>query len=329
MRHSGETETVAVIAELFDGVIRSTTFELITFAKALQKLRPAKIKIFILGDNIESLAADLAKTVGEDVLGIAAPQLSQYNGEVYQSVLYDVLSPDPPEYICAVHSSQGWDFGPGLAARLNATCITGVNQVSIRDESLCLSRDIFGGKVSADIVSRTKPTLMTVQPGAFRWNPKPDPTPGVANIVSVSIAPQASQTLSTHIHQASDLDLTQAKVIVSAGRGIGDEENLNLIHRLAAAIPQAVVCGSRPIIDNGWLSYARQVGVTGATVSPELYLACGISGAAQHVSGMQGSALVVSINTDPMAAIFNQSDICIVEDLTAFIPVLLEKLSET
>jgi electron transfer flavoprotein alpha subunit len=124
------------------------------------------------------------------------------------------------------------------------------------------------------------------------------------------------------------VDLSQAKVIISAGRGIGEAENLDLIRKLAAAIPQAVVCGSRPIIDQGWLSYDRQVGVTGATVSPDLYLACGISGAAQHVSGMQGSALVVSINTDAMAAIFNQSDFCIVEDVTVFIPTLLEKLSE-
>ena len=324
-----DTQSIVIIAECFEGEIRPVTYESIGFAETLQQLRPARIKILVLGDDVEKMATDLAQTSGKDVLGINVPQLSQYNGQVYQSVIYAELKEQSPEYICAAHTSQGWDFIPGLAARMQATCITGVNRVSARGEKICLSRDIYGGKLSADIISKTESTLITVQPGSFRWNQKPNQEPGVVKIISPSIEPQDSKTLSTHSHQESDLDLSQAKVIVSAGRGIGDEENLDLIHQLATAIPQAVVCGSRPIIDNGWLSYDRQVGVTGATVSPDLYLACGISGAAQHVSGMQGAALVVSINTDPMAAIFNQSDICIVEDLTVFIPALLDKLSET
>jgi len=328
MSQPDELQTIMVIAELFNGAVRPTTYELLGFAQKLQQQRPARIQILVLGEDIESVALALAQSTGEDVLGINAPRLSQYNGQVYQVVLHDVLNELPPDVICAAHSSQGWDFGPGLAARLKAACITGVNRVSAKDDKICFSRDIYGGKVSADIISTSKTTLVTVQPGSFRWSPGSHQEPGTVNIISLPVEPQASRTLSTHRHQASDLDLTQAKVIVSAGRGIGDQENLDLVHQLAAAIPQAVVCGSRPIIDNGWLSYDRQVGVTGATVSPDLYLACGISGAAQHVSGMQGAALVVSINTDPMAAIFNQSDICIVEDLTAFIPTLLAKLSE-
>ena len=327
MNHVGETQTIAVIAEYSAGAVRPTTYECVGFAKALQKLRPVNIKMVVLGDDVESCSRDLAQTTGADVLGIEAPQLSQYNGQVYQAVLYDVFNQKPPEIICAAHSSQGWDYGPGLAARLKAACITGVSQVSARGKEIYFSRDIYGGKVSADIISKTEKTLLTLQPGSFRWNPTRNQEPGLVRIISPAVDPQSSNTRSTHIHQASDVDLSQAKVIVSAGRGIGEAENLDLIHKLAAAIPQAVVCGSRPIIDNGWLSYDRQVGVTGATVSPDLYLACGISGAAQHVSGMQGSALVVSINTDAMAAIFNQSDICIVEDLTVFIPTLLEKLS--
>ncbi len=329
MNHVGDPHTIVVIAEHFEGAIRPTTYESVGFAKALQQIRPVKIKILVLGDNVKNVAMDLAQTTGEDVLGIEASQLSQYNGQIYQAVLHDVLNQEPPEYICAAHSSQGWDYGPGLAARLQAACITAVNRVSARNETIHFTRDIYGGKVSADIISKTETTFITVQPGSFRWNQKPNQKPGGVHIISPAIKPRASKTLSTNPHQASDLDLSQAKVIVSAGRGIGDEENLDLIHQLAVAIPQAVVCGSRPIIDNGWLSYDRQVGVTGATVSPDLYLACGISGAAQHVSGMQGSALVVSINADPMAAIFNQSDICIVEDLTVFIPILLEKLAES
>ena len=328
MKDAREAQTIVIIAEIFDGVIRPVTHELVCFAETLQDLRSASIKILVLGEDVEIVATDLAQTSGKDVLGIEAPQLSQYNGQVYQSVLYTLFKENAPDYICTAHSSQGWDFAPGLAVRLKANCITGVTRVSEREETICFSRDIYGSKVNADIRTSTSTTILTIQPGCFHWNPRSNQKPGVVNIISVSTDPLASHTLSTHMHQASDLDLSQAKVIVSAGRGIGDEENLKLIQQLAAAIPQSVVCGSRPIIDQGWLSYDRQVGVTGATVSPDLYLACGISGAAQHVSGMQGSAFVVSINTDPMAAIFNHSDICIVEDLSAFIPVLIEKLSE-
>jgi electron transfer flavoprotein alpha subunit len=112
------------------------------------------------------------------------------------------------------------------------------------------------------------------------------------------------------------------------GRGIEEEANLPLIYQLAETIPKAVVCGSRPVIDSGWMAYDRQVGVTGATVTPKLYIACGISGAAQHVSGMKGSGFIVSINTDPMAAIFNISDICIVEDLKTFVPLLIRAVEK-
>ena len=328
MKKPEDTGTIAVIAELFEGELRPVTHELVGFAEKLQQLISARIRILVLGEDIEKPAADLAKTTGKDILGIQAPELAQYNGQVYQAVLHAVLKDYPPAYICTAHSSRGWDFAPGLAVRLKAACITGVNRVSGRKNTVCFSRELYGGKVSADMQSTAPTTLVTVLPGSCRPSPDPNRMPGEVHLISASITPQPSKTVSTRLHQASYVDLSQAKVIVSAGRGIGDAENLSLIHDLSAAIPRSMVCGSRPVIDLGWLSYDRQVGVTGASVSPDLYMACGISGATQHVSGMQGSAFVVSINTDPMAAIFNQSDICIVEDLTTFIPVLLEKLGE-
>jgi len=211
---------------------------------------------------------------------------------------------------------------------MGAACITGVRSISVQEGVICFSRDIYGGKINADMVSSSKTTVLTVQPGSYGPTPKNDQAGGKVYLKSVVVVPQASTTLSTTAFQTSDLDLSIARIIVSAGRGIGEAENLQLIRNLASVLPRSVVCGSRPVIDLGWMTYDRQVGVTGAIVTPDLYIACGISGAAQHAGGMKGSGFIVSINTDPMAAIFNLSDICIVEDLMTFIPVLLEKMAE-
>ena len=328
MRNILQSGSIVVIAEHFEGKIRPITYELVHFAEALQQVSPAPIKILVLGEKVETLAKSLAGTTGKDVLGIHSPQLAQYNGQAYKSVLHETLGEHPPAYVCIAHSSRGSDFAPGLAMRLKAACITGVSALFVQEDAICFSRDVYGGKINAAIVSTANTTVLTVQPGSYGAKPKKNQTRGAVSLKSVTLAPQASATLSTTPFQTSDLDLSAARVIVSAGRGIGEEENLQLIRNLASAIPRSVVCGSRPVIDLGWLAYDRQVGVTGATVTPDLYLACGISGAAQHTGGMKGSGFIVAINADPMAAIFNLSDICIVEDLATFIPVLLEAMSD-
>ncbi|RLC10246.1 MAG: hypothetical protein DRI24_20555 [Deltaproteobacteria bacterium] len=328
MRNMIQSGSIVVIAEHFQGEIRPVTHELVRFAEALQEVRPTGIQILVLGEKVEGLAKNLAKTTGKDVLGILAPQLTRYNGQAYKTVLHEVLREHPPAYVCVAHSSRGSDFAPGLAMRMGAACITGVSSISVQEGVICFSRDIYGGKINADMVSSSKTTVLTVQPGSYGPTPKNDQAGGKVYLKSVVVVPQASTTLSTTAFQTSDLDLSIARIIVSAGRGIGEAENLQLIRNLASVLPRSVVCGSRPVIDLGWMTYDRQVGITGAIVTPDLYIACGISGAAQHAGGMKGSGFIVSINTDPMAAIFNLSDICIVEDLMTFIPVLLEKMAE-
>jgi len=327
MRNMIPSGAIVVLAEHFQGEIRPVTHELVSFAEALQEFLPVKIQILVLGDKVEDLAKILVKTTGKDVLGISAPQLNRYNGQAYKSVLHEVLKEALPAYVCIANSSRGSDFAPGLAMRLKAACITGVSSISVQEDMVCFSRDIYGGKINADMVSSAKTTVLTLQPGSYRPTPKKNQTRGTVFLKSMTLGPQASATLFTTAFQTSDLDLSIARVIVSAGRGIGEAENLQLIRNLASAFPRSMVCGSRPVIDLGWMAYDRQVGVTGATVTPDLYIACGISGAAQHASGMKGSGFIVSINTDPMAAIFNLSDICIVEDLKTFIPILLEKMA--
>ncbi len=184
------------------------------------------------------------------------------------------------------------------------------------------------GKLHLKITADTAPVVITVLPGAFQPADNAVNRPG--QVEPVDFLPPAEEPgyyplgLAS-LHDADDADLEKADIIVAAGRGIGEEENLKLIQKVAAALPRAAVAASRPLCDLKWLPYSRQVGATGKTVAPRLYLACGISGAQQHLQGMQGSQMIVAINTDPRAAIFSYADYCIVEDVLTFLPVFLEK----
>jgi electron transfer flavoprotein alpha subunit len=170
--------------------------------------------------------------------------------------------------------------------------------------------------------------ILTVQPGIFKADKNSGSQSGRVTMLAASARNRQSRSLGIKEADMDSAGIGDASVIVAAGKGIGEKENLDLIHRLAAIFPKSAVAGSRIVCDLGWLGYPCQVGVTGTTVSPQLYIACGISGAVQHVMGMQGSEFVVAINKDPSAAIFQVADICIVEDLTAFIPAFIQAYNE-
>ena len=170
--------------------------------------------------------------------------------------------------------------------------------------------------------------VVTVAPGAFRPAAAVGEARGSVTERVIERTPRGSRVLGTRRGEPADPGLARAEVIVSAGRGIGRRENLALVERLAALFPRSAVGGSRPICDAGWLPYRRQVGVTGATVAPRLYVACGISGSSQHRTGMRGAGFVVAINTDPDAAIFQVADVGVVEDLATFIPLVLREAGE-
>lgn len=317
-------QTIVVIVEHFAGQIKPVSHELVSCAKRLQQDRAAGIKAVILDDNPAELAREMADTWGLDVTAVRIPGLASYNGEIYKRVLADLVRQYEASYVCIAHSSQGMDFAPALAVELEAACITGVEDIIEVNHRTSFARSIFGAKAIAHVWPQSDISILTIQPGMFRPR-KPDES--VSGRVTVkSLKCESVKTRSTGIKQ-SEADMTgisEAGVIVSAGQGIGDRENVDLVYRLAALFTKSAVAGSRIVCDLGWLGYSCQVGVTGATVSPKLYIACGISGAVQHVIGMRNSEFIVAINKDPAAAIFHVADICIVEDLTTFIPAFIE-----
>lgn len=319
------SQSIVVIAEYVEGQVRPVTYELAAFACTLQKEIPSSdIKIVVIGDAIEEMAEIMALKTGFCVFAIRVPGLAGYNAEVYKNVLADVLTAWLPSHVCAAHSTQGLDFAPGLAVRLGAACVTGVEAIVKHDEKICFQRAVCGGKIMADVHANSQMVMLCVLPGSFAPGPTDTAAPGPVKQLTMENAPVQSFSRGIIRKSMDSSAVTEADVIIAAGRGIGDKDHLALIYRLAALFPKSAVAGSRIVCDNGWLDYSQQVGVTGCTVAPSLYIACGLSGAIQHVSGMRGSGFIVAINTDSKAAIFNVSDVCIVENLATFIPLLIE-----
>jgi len=323
------TNNIAVIAEHADGRIKPVTFELIAFAKKLAEAKSLTIQVLILGAEIQILAQEIADVCGLDVEGFEIPGMPVYNGELYSRILAQYFAAAPPHYICIAHTSQGLDFAPALAIEINAACIGGIEEVLTFEDGVCFARPVYGGKIIAHIQPLAETSILTIQSGFFKWDKQPNQKPG--HVVIRKIATESRWWRSMGLKQvAMDTQgISEAEVVVAAGQGIGDRDNLDLIKQLSAIFTKSAVAGSRIVCDLDWLAYGCQVGVTGATVSPQLYIACGISGAVQHVTGMRGSEFIVAINKDPTASIFQVADVCVVEDLKTFIPVLIETYQQT
>jgi len=323
------TNNIAVIAEHAEGCIKPVTFELIAFARKLPEAKSLPIQVLITGADIQHLAQEIAQASRLDVVGYEIPAMPAYNGELYNRILVQHFNGTPPRYVCVAHTSRGSDFAPALAIELNGACISGIEDLLTTEEGVYFARPAYGGKVIAHVRPLAAPSILTIQPGIIKSDPPSDQKRGTVDIRPVSPTPRWWQSMGVKEMAVDTQGIAEAEIIVAAGQGIGDRENLDLIDQLAAIFNKSAIAGSRIVCDLDWLAYGCQVGVTGATVTPKLYMACGISGAIQHVTGMRGSEFIVAINKDPSAAIFQVADICIVEDLTTFIPTLIEIYRET
>ena len=317
-----ENPTIYMIAELRKGCVTQETYELVSFARVIGKGR--KPVFLVLGKDIEEQAHEISQKTGCDALVLFGDHVEQNNALSYAHALMEILQPEAAAWVCLPHTSMGYDLAPRLAVLLKAACITGVE--SAGDGSL--SRSIHSGRFIEEIVPNTPRVVVTVLPGAFHPDEEAAGPSGGVNVMKAAFTEVPSRTLGTAESIHRDSALKDAEVIVSAGRGIGKKENVSLVKRLAAVFPRSAVGASRSACDLGWLERKHQIGTTGQTVSPRLYIACGISGAFQHVSGMRGAQTIVAINTDTHAPIFQVAHYGIVEDLETFIPLLVEILEK-
>lgn len=323
-------EKIAIIAEHGNGKVKPITYELYTMAKKIQKLSPLKydIHFFILGQDTEQLAHSISADTGENTHSIDIPGPAQYNGSLYKKVLSALFTKTRFDYICAPHSTSGMDYAPALAVILKGSCITGVEEVLWSEGDICFVRSLFGQKISAVLIRESCPLVITLQPGSFKPGSLNKKSKGRVERSVYEYSEDKMVFTGTRPSASEGSDLDKADVIVSGGRGIEEGENYQYIEMLAALFPRSATGGSRPICDYGWVKYSKQVGMTGTIVSPKLYIACGISGAPQHVEAIRDSKFIVAINTDPEAPVFRLADVCIIEDLVEFIPLFVEKFNQ-
>jgi len=318
-----ENPVIYMIAELRMGCITQETYELVRFARVIGKGK--KPVFLLLGKNIEEQAQEISRKTGCEVIALTGNHLEHYNVLSYAHSLMEILQEEAAAWVCLPHTSMGYDLAPRLAVLLKAACVTGVESAGEGS----LSRPIYSGKFTEEIVPKTARVVVTVLPGAFRPCEETAGRAGSVKVMKAAFIEAPSQTLGVAESAHRDSALKDAEVIVSAGRGIAKKENTALIKRLAAIFPRSAVGASRSACDLGWFERKHQIGTTGQTVSPRLYIACGISGAFQHVSGMRGAQTIVAINTDKHAPIFQVAHYGVVEDLETFIPVLIEATNRT
>jgi len=302
--------------------MRGIGWEALAAGEILGAQLGSPVSAAVLGTQTEALAAEAAARTAGAVVRVEHPLLAQYTADGFKLALQQLIERERPTHVVLPHSYQVRDFAPALAARMGQVLISDV--VAIADGPV-FTRQLLQGRLNGTYrPTGSGPCFVSVQAGAFRADSSPSGTAEV-NVFTPTLDPAQIRTKPGEPFRAGaqTVDLGSAQLIVSVGRGIKDADNLPLVQELATALG-AELAASRPICDNGWLPMERQVGSSGQTVAPKLYLAVGISGAIQHLVGMKGSHCIVAINKDPDAPIFEVADYGIVGDLFEVVPALTE-----
>jgi len=314
---------ILVVAEHRDGRLNRATLETIAAAQAALSTGGGPLTIALLGSNVDAIAAEVGTADATEVIVIDDPALKDYTADGFVMALEQLIAAEKPERVFFPHTYQTRDFAPALAARINRPLVT--DCVAVRNGGYV--RPMFQGKLQADIAVDGA-HMATFQIGAYRADAMKT---GSAAVRKASISIDASkirQKPEAPFKEAKQaVDLSQAERIVSVGRGIKGQEHLQLAQQLAQAIG-AEIAASRPICDAGWLPMDRQIGSSGQTVAPKLYVALGISGAIQHLVGMKGARTIVAINKDPEAPIFEIADYGIAGDLFEVVPAMIAELNK-
>ena len=322
---------VWVFAEQREGELQKVSLELLGEGRRIADELGVNLTALLLGSNIEGLAKTLAEHGADEVLVADDKNLEHYTTDAYTKVICDLANERKPGILFVGATFIGRDLGPRIAARLStgltADC-TSID-VDVTNGDLLATRPAFGGNLMATIACpEHRPQMATVRPGVFA-KITTDSSKCKIEKVDVKLADSDVRTkvLETIKAKKDIVDIAEADFIVSGGRGVGNKENFQLLKELAEALG-GTVAGSRAAVEKGWIDGAYQVGQTGKTVRPQIYIACGISGAIQHVAGMQDSDLIIAVNKDDSAPIMKIADYAIVGDLTKVVPELIAQVKE-
>ena len=321
---------ILVVAEQKDGKLNRASWETIAAAQQLAG-SAMPVKVAVAGQNLSSVAGELAQAAVAEVIAIDHAALAHYTPDAFVQALQQVITQASPGIVFFPHTYQTRDFSPTLATRMDRALVTDVIGVKNAGGSATFSRPMFQGKLTADVVPQgPAPHLITIQIGAFRADAAQKGS-AAAKVTAASVTIDEAalrQKPEAPFQEAKQaVDLSQAERIVAVGRGIKSQENIAVAEQLAKAFG-AELAASRPICDNGWLPMERQIGSSGQTVAPKLYVALGISGAIQHLVGMKGARTIVAINKDAEAPIFEVADYGIQGDLFELAPAIIAELQK-
>ncbi len=324
-------DTILVITEQREGKLNRVSFETITGAQAIAADTGWTLEAAVAGSGVSDIAAELAKTKVSKVYDIESPLLEPYTPDGFVAALKQFLEQKQPKLVLMPHTYQVRDFAPKLATALGRTLISDTTGYKFEGGKLLFTRQMFQGKFAADVsFAGDPPYFATFQNGAFRGDKvELGASPAAIETVNLEIAGDVirNKPEAPFKEAKQAVDLTQADIIIAVGRGIKEEKNIAIARQLAEVMG-GEIAASRPICDAGWLPMDRQVGSSGQTVAPKLYLALGISGAIQHVVGMKGARTIVAINKDSEAPIFEIADVAVVGNLFDIVPPLIEEVKK-
>jgi len=316
---------IFVLAEHRQGKLRDITGEMLGAGEKIATAHGASLTAVLLGKDIKTMGEELA-TRASRVVVVEDDPLEHFNSALYQKVLSSLISKYHPLLTLIGNTAFGMDLAPSLAVEMGFPLATDCIGLSFEGNRLKATRSIYGGKVNASVSLReSQGYIVTVRPGTF------SPVKPAEKKGAIILEPSPLQgtidfkTFVTYLEAPlTGEDITQAEIIVAVGQGIGGPENIPLVEEVAKNLGGVLAC-SRPVVDRNWLPKERQVGISGKTVKPKVYIAIGISGAFQHITAMQGSETIIAINKDPRAPIFGIADYGIVGDFKNIIPILKEK----
>ncbi len=320
---------ILVLVDPSDSKIQTVSLEACSLARRLTSKDAGEVVAVVFGADLEPMRTAVSQLPVDRVGLVEDPLLARYTPEAFVQALEQIIEREGPDLVVMGQTYQNMDLAPRLAARIRRALVTDCVAIRDTEDPPVFVRPMFHGKLSADLtVHSPAPWLITIQAGAFATKAPEQGSPEVSTTPVRIDGTRIHRELLEEVSMAADrVDLSKAEVIIGVGRGIRKQENLQLVEELAATLG-AEIGASRPIVDNHWLERDRQIGSSGQTVSPKLYIAVGISGAIQHIVGIRSSGCIVAVNSDPNAPIFNIAAYGIVGDMQQVVPLLTEKIRQ-
>ena len=319
------SEGILVFIEQREGKLKKASLEALSEAIRQISTVGGEVTAALIAENGSSLVDEIGKYPLKRILLVEGAQFAEYSTEAYANALYTVIKKINPQYVFAANTALTKDLFPRVATRFDAPCLSDIMQLIACDKKLLATKAVYSGKARAQYEFENDIVFLTLRPNVFSHSKGENAGQATVEPIGIEPVPVRAKVIETHTAEETKMELSEASIIVSGGRGIQGPENWGILQSLCDVLG-AALGASRAVVDAGWIDHQHQVGQTGKTVSPQLYIACGISGAIQHLAGMSSSKVIVAINKNPDAQIFKHATYAVVGDCLEIVPKLTAEI---